>query len=305
MKNKNKFLTLAGCAILAQIALACPVMAQDNSIETKSYTANFNGDLPIANFETLQTGTSGKVVVFIGGANDTFHYWDKHIEELKCQNVTIVGYEGLSGKNSQPFNSDYLDDNAKTIATGIQDLSVHGYKDIQWIAHSVGGVASLKAAHIIEENKLLPEDVKVNLVAVNSPVGGYSVANAAMYTPFFRPISKSLNLAMASDMSPNSNFYESISKPLSGFINTTLIESKDDTVAQPDTEETIKRYQTVSNTFSNRILVNGDHELSEDPDKLLEQNVDLTNARQAKVFNNIDKIRSELAQNNKSNKPKV
>lgn len=290
----NKLLLLAGSAVLAQIALSTPLLAQTNeATDNITLVSHYGEELPIANFQTIQTGTSGKAIIFIGGAGDTYHYWDKHINELTCKNVTVLGYEGQSGKSSQPFNSDYLEDNANLIANGILDLNTHGYKDIQWVAHSLGGVASLKATHILDNHIEELRDININLVAVNSPIGGYSAATPALYTPLFGPISKSMNIAMAKDMSPSSDFYQSISEKTLGNIKTTLIESKEDKVAQPETLTEIERYRLVSNTFDKKLTIGGDHVISKDPKLLAKYNLDLSNSETSTVLSNIKSIRDK------------
>lgn len=302
--NKNKFLALSTAAFIAGTLFSNVAYSQDNTFTIDNQNTQ-QQELSIPNFETIQVGNSGKAVVFIGGAGDTYNYWDKHINELSCQNVTVLGYTGIQGKGSMPFNTDYLDDNANIIANGISDLSKDGYSDIQWVAHSLGGVVSLKSAHIIEEKSLLADNAKVNLVAVNSPIGGYSAATMAMYTPFAREITKSLNYAMSTDMSPESDFYKSLSEPLSGKITTTLIESKEDTVAMPSSTSEKERYELVSNTFNNHITVNGSHTMSSNPDELSKFGVNLSNSSYTNINQQILNIRNNQNLNLASNTLKI
>lgn len=327
--GKNKFLALAGSAILSASmfmtsANATPMpnnysvnqfeIVQENipnsqfeSIQNSAKSINSN----IEYFEAVQENIeSKKAIVFVGGVNDTYHFWDKHIESLKDKDVLVLGYEGVGGKGSSPHNVEYMDQNAKHIADGIRKLQENGINDVQIVAHSLGGVVAKKALHILEDSKFLDEKNKIKFTAVSSPLGGFALAAPGEYLPLFSQISKATKIAMASDMSPMGKFYQSISRPMPSQIESRMIQSLDDKTAQPESMLTEYRYNKVSEGFKEKITLegNGDHEFARDPINLEKQGVslidhqDLSNYRfKMKSFldtvNNVQGIRKSSLSN--------
>ncbi len=300
MKNNKKFLSLAGAALAANLILVNPVLANEINAEYRSENQDIsNVEKNIAEikdvkyFETIQKGTSDKVVVFIGGVNDTYHFWDKHIDLLKGKNVTVLGFEGSGGKGTQPHNVEFMDNNAQYIANALEQLGKSGYSKIEVVAHSLGGVVSKKSMHILEDENRIADNVKIKFTAVNSPFGGYSAADSALYMPFLKPVYKLLNVAMAGDMSPKSDFYKSISKPFSGKIEASMVESLEDNIAQPSSDSSKERYKKVTDTFHNHQLVGGNHEFAYEPENLKSFNVVLVNSDKSLVSENIMQIRAK------------
>jgi hypothetical protein len=121
MKDKyKKFLAVS--AMSAAAFLSNSLHAQENQviadltipevmqIHDKAIESNKNENINVPFFETLKTSIkSKKAYIFVSGANGTFHVWDKHLEKLKNEDVTIIGYEGVGGKGSHPQNVEYME----------------------------------------------------------------------------------------------------------------------------------------------------------------------------------------------------
>lgn len=312
MKDKyKKFLAVS--AMSAAAFLSNSLHAQENQviadltipevmqIHDKAIESNKNENINVPFFETLKTSIkSKKAYIFVSGANGTFHVWDKHLEKLKNEDVTIIGYEGVGGKGSHPQNVEYMEKNAELIADGIKELKKQGIEEVNVMAHCLGGVVSKRAMHMLDDDKALDGFNKVNFLAISSPLGGYVGAIGAQFTPFFRPISKYLNIAMSTDMSPISDFYESISKPFSDKINATLIETPDDTLVQPETSLTRDRYETVANTFKNRVVTNSnnEHMFALEPKTLEDKGINLLNLERETIFEKMQSIRNNSTEKN-------
>lgn len=128
--------------------------------------------------------------------------------------------------------------------------------------------------YLIKKDNNSKEGVKISFTAVNSPLGGYEQATPAMYTPFFRQISKFFNIAIASDISPNSEFYNNLEKKFeSGSIEAKIIESLEDNIAQPSGSISKERYENIAKSFNNRLVVSGDHEYAKEPKNLQKHGV--------------------------------
>lgn len=330
--GKDKFLALAGSAVLSAGLFATDANANSTSIQNDYINNQFEivqETIPNLQFDSIQKTTnsnsnnieyfetvqqnieSKKAVVFVGGVNDTYHFWDKHIDSLKDKDVLVIGYEGVGGKGSSPHNVEYMDQNAKHIADGIKKLQESGINDIQIVAHSLGGVVSKKALHILEDSNSLDEKSKIKFTAVSSPLGGFALAAPGEYLPLFSQISKAAKIAMASDMSPMGNFYQSISRPIPSQIESRMIQSLDDKTAQPESMLTEYRYNKVADGFKEKITLegNGDHEFARDPINLEKQGVSLIDAPElpkptfkmksfSDTLNNMQSIRKSALSNN-------
>lgn len=314
--RKQKFLAIA--AMSASVLLSNALQAQElntqPNVEPISYEQSYQlqennaksdftpekisvseqKDVPF--FDSVQnSSTSKKAIIFVGGVNDTYHFWDKHIEQLKDKDVTVLGYEGIGGKGSHPHNIEYMENNAQHIADGIKVLQDKGFTDIELYAHSLGGVVTKRALHILDETNGINSSEHIKFTAVSSPLGGFAAAIPSHVTPFFKPIAKFFNIAMAGDMSPLSNFYSSITKSLPKNIDATVIESADDPVAQPTSFISRSKYEEIAQTFNNRVAVDGQHshEFASEPKNLESQGVDIFQSKISKenILNNIKNIR--------------
>ncbi len=292
MKNKNKFLLIgAFCVAVAasNAAFANEEISSDFLIEKEAV----NQVIVENGFDVIKKDKNSKEsYVFVGGVNDTYHFWDEHIGKIKDKNVSIYGFIGKAKNGEHPHNIEYMDENAKIIALHIKKLESEGSEKINVIAHSLGGVVSKKAIHLLEEMGKLKEGVKISFTAVNSPLGGYEQANPAMYTPFFRPISKFFKIAMASDMSPHSDFYKSIEKKFENeSIESKMIESLEDSIAQPSGSISKERYENIANSFNKRVVVSGDHEYARETKNLQKHGVYLVGSQNEKIQDLITTMR--------------
>lgn len=274
VKAVNAGKQISGTTLNAQVQKVRPA-----NIKNQNMRAEVNQQVhQVPMFETIKDGNYKKAVIFVGGVNDTFHFLDRYIDEYKDKDVRIIGYEGPGGKGSSPYNVEYLDMNANYIAAGLAKLSEQGVKDIDIISFSLGGVVTKDALLKADSRNHLSKFNHVNFTAVSSPLGGFAAATSSTYLPFARPITKLLGYAMSTDMGPNSDVYQEVSKPFPKNVSSTLIETKDDPVAQPTSDSAKLRYSAVASQFKSVITLVGDgtHTWAEYPGRLQIQGVDLT-----------------------------
>ena len=239
-----------------------------------------------ANFQVEQMFTlnapekTSKAIIFVGGVNDSYHFWDKQIaESIKQQpNTAILGFEGSDGPGTHAMNKQYMSDNAQTIAKAMQSLNQQGIKDITVIAHSLGGLVSKKALLIANEDQILGKFNSVSFTAVSSPFGGYAAAMTSDWAPdFIKPLTKAFNVPMALDMSPTGVFLKSLSEMLSANVTSTLIENPNDSIVSSDNEHVIRTYEQTASSFSKRMTVDAgnSHEFASSPSFLKSHGVEL------------------------------
>lgn len=234
-------------------------------------------------------GQTRSAVLYVGGVNDTYKFWNKHIGEEKANQAhAVFGYEGPSGPGSQPHNVDYLNVTAQNISDALFDLSKQGVEDIQIVAHSLGGVVSKKALLVFEEQHGSATFKNISFTAVSSPFGGFASADMAEKMPFFKSIAKMFNVAMAPDMGPSSQFYQSISQPLNPHIKTNFIESPSDPVVSSSNPLVMARYAEVTQSFQNKIVVDGggSHVYAQDPAYFKSLGISLTQTSAEMTINN-------------------
>lgn len=229
-------------------------------------------------------GQNRSAVLYIGGVNDTYKFWAKHIGEEKAnQEHAVFGYEGPSGPGSQPHNVDYLNVTAQNISNALFELSQKGVEDIQIVAHSLGGVVGKKALLVFDEQHGSKTFKNISFTAVSSPFGGFASADMAQNIPFFKTVSKMLNVAMAPDMGPSSPFYQSISQPLNPHIKTAIVESPSDPVVSSTNPLVMARYAEVTQSFQERRVVDGggSHIYAQEPSYFKALGISLTHPAQS------------------------
>lgn len=199
---------------------------------------------------------SKTAVLFVGGVNDTYKFWYAHMNDID-ERTAVFGYEGAGGPGTQPHNIEYLDTNAQYLSDALVQLSTQGIDNVHIVAHSLGGVVSKKALLLMDAQRGDSLFKNVTFTAVSSPFGGFFSADLSPIIPFFKPVSKWFDIAMASDMGPSSPFYQSISQALPRYIHTHLIESPNDPVVKNDHPLVAARYAEVTNSFQQKTSLDG------------------------------------------------
>ena len=234
-------------------------------------------DLPY--FETIKTSntTTTKAILFFGGVNDTWHFWDQYVELINKEDTSVYGFIGSDTKDKKPHNNEFIAVNADHVVEAINSLIGADVKELYIITSSMGSLPAKTALLKADKNGILEKFEYVKFVAVSAPLGGFEIAQSSQLVPFFKTFSRMFNAAHAGDMFPTSAVYENMSELLSDRVHTVLIESLDDPIAQPKTDVEKETYAKIAATFETKITLEGgnSHIFAKSPDTLKAQGVDL------------------------------
>lgn len=186
----------------------------------------------------VQRDGQPSAIVLVGGVNNTFRYFEPWFEVLEQQDSDVYGFTGDHRAKS-------MTDNAKDLADALEQLQAQGDKHITLLAHSMGGLVSKKALHLLQQRGTLEHFESVTLKTYGTPWGGNAWAELARLLPGTSWIAAIFSAPMAPEIGPNSPFMVSLREPLPSNVQFEVVHSVDDTVAQPTASSTTAQFNAI------------------------------------------------------------
>ena len=225
-------------------------------------------DAPVHFLEKISGPGPGAPVILVPGANDGYAILSKYAELLK--GATAYGFVGRASALRSPLNADTLEDNARMLASALEELAARGHREAVLAGACIGSFAALRAAQL---SAGLPMEIRI--VAFAAPLGGFSAASGTLWLPGAALVAKALGFAMSADLAPQSPFMRRLEAGLPPNALAALVFAPDDPVAKSSSKSEAMRENANLPLFKFRCpFVSGaDHFAAADPDFLLRQGI--------------------------------